>query len=283
MRWNLDVFRKRVSAGWSIRTVTEYRFNLGGKVGVGSIPDCCGNLLDSVDTLRRCFPVSEVLREHCQGPNGGELILSLGDWNDSGLDAYEKPHFQALIDYVLDDVQKGYCKMQEVQSGLSNHVCRSASISRGIDRDQRSVDVVVATEDPVLAMRQGILMPEVILVSGVSFARPELPLLKDHVKSSSAIIGTVRDLRIDKAARVVRGRVYFSPTGEHQWQNTLAGHGLDVSIGASVEDQIVLRRGEQQTIEGKRFEGPMAIVTQCTMYELSVVHLGADSRAKMLV
>lgn len=167
---------------------------------------------------------------------------------------------------------------------------RSAMIARAenggpstIDEKTRSVDIVLATEEPALVYDydRGRIR-EVLLMSGAQIpASGQLVLLNAHSRYDlSDIIGSARNVRT--AGREMVGRAFYSeaPEAESPWLKTKEGHLTDYSVGYTIQDAVWIPEGQTATIEGRTFEGPLQVATKWTPKEISAVPIGADQNAK---
>lgn len=168
-------------------------------------------------------------------------------------------------------------------------LCRSAVIRAdapsSINDKTRSVEVVLATETPVLVYDwdRGPIS-EILLMKGAELPENrQLVMLDAHSRYETAdIIGSVRDIKIE--GDVMTGRAYFSsaPEAESSWIKTKEGHLTDFSVGYRFDDNNSVWIPENQTaiVEGKSYAGPVRVTTKWTPRELSAVPVGADKNAK---
>lgn len=153
------------------------------------------------------------------------------------------------------------------------------------DREQRSVDVVVATENPVerYDSERGIVVREVLSMDGIEWRNPnrQLPIVDSHDRSTVAnILGSVRNLRVEGDELV--GNAYFASDPESQtaFRKLMEGHITDFSITASPRSVAFVERGKQYTTRrGDVVDGPADIVTRWMPTDASLVATGADSRS----
>jgi len=166
---------------------------------------------------------------------------------------------------------------------------RSAPIARRsegpatLDEENRSVEVIMSTEDPALVWdwERG-LVNEVLLMSGAQLPESrQLVLLDAHSRYETAnIIGSAREVRIENDAMIGRAIYSTAPEAESPWIKTREGHLTDYSIGYRVDESIWVPEGQTTSIEGRIFQGPVKVVTKWTPRELSAVPIGADQNAK---
>jgi hypothetical protein len=163
---------------------------------------------------------------------------------------------------------------------------RKISIGSGvgpktIDEEKRSVSVIAATESRVKIYDwdRGPI-DEILLMSGMQVPENnQLPLLDAHNRWGTAdIIGSLRDIKIGK--KDMRGTAVFSSLAEDQWTKVREGHLTDFSIGYVVNEAQYADEGESIVIDGRTFKGPVKVVTNTSVKELSSVPVGADDKAK---
>jgi hypothetical protein len=153
-----------------------------------------------------------------------------------------------------------------------------------IDTEKRTVEVVAATENPVRVMDydRWEQVDEILLMSGVRLpSTRQVPLLDSHSRwSSSDVIGSARELRI--AGNELICRAHFSTVGSASdiFTKVAEGHLTDFSIGYRINKSIWIPEGQTQKIGGKSFTGPVKLVTDWTVKELSTTPIGADEAAK---
>lgn len=153
-----------------------------------------------------------------------------------------------------------------------------------LDETTRSIEVVGATENPVpmYDWQRGEMVPEVLLMSGCQMPETrQMPLLDNHDRySSSAVIGSYRDMRVEKDKLLGRG--YFStvPEVEGIYTRVKEGHLTDFSAGYKVLESQFIPAGQKQVINGRSFDGPMKVITKWAPKEMSICPIGADAQAK---
>lgn len=159
----------------------------------------------------------------------------------------------------------------------------AAGIPATLNADERSVEVLAATEQPtrVFDWDRGVI-DEVLLMSGLELpASRQVPLLDTHSRySTSAVIGSFRGMAVDGSGLV--GRAMFSSVEEASgpWTKVAEGHLTDFSVGYRVIEAVWVEAGKSETIGGRSFSGPVKVVTRWKVKELSVCPIGADEMAK---
>lgn len=153
-----------------------------------------------------------------------------------------------------------------------------------INAENRSVEVIGATEDPVEVFdyERYAIVPEILLMSGCEIPDTrQVPLLDTHMRyESKDVLGSYRDMKIE--GDKLLGRSYFSnsPETEGTWIRVQEGHLTDFSVGYRVKESIWIPENEKQSVSGREFKGPLRVVTRWTPKELSICPIGADQRAK---
>ena len=169
-------------------------------------------------------------------------------------------------------------KNQEVGNYRSVHLRAST-----VNEDSRSVEVVLATEAPVLEFdfEQMRAVPHVLLMSGLDMpSNRQVPLLESHQRfSTESQLGSIRDLQVAEGELV--GRAFFSKVAEDEWTKVREGHITDVSIGYRALEIARIRDGVTERINGEEYTGPVNVITKSRVFEGSAVPVGADELAKM--
>jgi len=153
-----------------------------------------------------------------------------------------------------------------------------------LDVDTRSLDVTCASEKRVRVFdwERWETIEEVLLMSGCKLPESrQVPLLDSHRRyDTSSVIGSCRNLRVDGAVLV--GRAFFADDrgAESAWNKTRDGHITDFSIGYVIDAATWVPEGQTVVIDGRSFTGPVRVVTEWTVRELSVCPIGADETAK---
>ena len=153
-----------------------------------------------------------------------------------------------------------------------------------LDEGQRSVEVVAATEQPVAVFdpQRWEVVDEVLLMSGLSPLPEQVPLLDAHFRgSTSAILGSARGFRVQGSELLASAVLAETPSGEQALALVRGNHLTDVSVGYQVDSSQWVEPGRTVTIEGRQFSGPLKVVTNWRLKELSLCPIGADEAAKI--
>lgn len=149
-----------------------------------------------------------------------------------------------------------------------------------LDAKAGTVEAVLSTETPVYG--------EILLASGVRFpSSGQVPLLDAHNRFSvKDQIGSVRDIRIEGDSVVGTLNIDVeSETGKAALRMIADGHLTDVSVGYRYRSEAVSVVASGQSIivddTGKTIAGPAEIVREWTLFEASLVPVGADPNAKI--
>jgi hypothetical protein len=168
----------------------------------------------------------------------------------------------------------------------SELVTRSLSVrSNTIDEKARSIEVVLATDNPVRVYDWNLgSIDEVLRMDGVELPE-QLPMLADHeAYSIEAVRGSIRNLRIDGGLLI--GRAFFADDtdSERAWQKVRGGHLTDLSVGYEPRERTVIERGQTALVGGKSYtanQRSLAITTRWVPKEGSLVPIGADAASKV--
>lgn len=159
-----------------------------------------------------------------------------------------------------------------------------------VNEDQRSIEAVIATENPVAIYDWGrdAYVDEVLVISGVQLpAGRQMPFVDTHDTSSvKNQLGSTREMRIENGRLV--GRNYFveSDLAEHAWRLAKGGHATDNSIRYqyTADDYETIDPGQRRRIGSRMFtaakERAKRVVTRWAVKENSLCPIGADKDAK---
>lgn len=154
-----------------------------------------------------------------------------------------------------------------------------------LDEATRSVGVIAATEAPafVFDWERWDVVEEVLLMKGCRLpASGRAPLLDSHSRFSvGSVLGSFREMSV--AGGELPGRCFFSSAAdvEPSWQKVREGHVTDVSIGYEINAYVWIEDGKTAVVEGRKFKGPLRVVTDWSLKELSLCPIGADENAKV--
>lgn len=151
-------------------------------------------------------------------------------------------------------------------------------------KPDNSLRLVLASENPVRVWdyEEWEIVDEVLRMDGLQF-NGQVPLLNSHNRMEArSVVGSIRNLEV--SGDRLEGTAYFASNDEAQQIRQLydEGHLTDFSIGFQADEVIKVKRGETTTIGGRKYAGPIRIVTKATVKEGSAVAIGADDQAKAL-
>ena len=179
-------------------------------------------------------------------------------------------------------------KVLNVNPGITRRAAQIRLSSEGVpsslDTENRSVQVVAATEEPAWVFNPDTwrMEREVLLMSGMREDGPsQIPLLDAHDRwSTNSVIGSARDFKVE--GEQLLARTYFSSVdaAEEVFTKVREGHLTDVSIGYTVHAHVRVKDGETTEVAGREFEGPVLVAVDWSRKELSWCPIGADENAK---
>lgn len=155
-----------------------------------------------------------------------------------------------------------------------------------IDVDNRSVEVIGATEEPVRVFdyERWEFIDEILLMSGCEIPdNGQVVLLDSHWRvNTQGVVGSYREMRVE--GKTLAGRAYYSKAdklAEMAYEKMREGHLTDYSIGYITLAAVWIPDGESAMVDGRTFEGPVKVVTKWVTRELSTCPIGADEMAKV--
>lgn len=171
---------------------------------------------------------------------------------------------------------------KKTQKEMSYRAASAPRTPSTLNRETRSLEFVVTTEAPVKMYdwEAGGYVNEVLLAVGMVSPR-QVPLLDTHSRySTAAVLGSVRDLRVED--NQIIGRAFFSSVTEAEEAFTKyeEGHLTDFSAGYLISDVTRVKKGETAEIAGRTWKGPVNVVTSWRLKEASCCPIGADAKAK---
>lgn len=156
-------------------------------------------------------------------------------------------------------------------------------VPASINESLRSVDAVIATENPVREYDPEAeeVVVRTLLMSGVEIPPSrQIPLLDHHNRASVGDqLGSIRNLRIEGGNLV--GTLVFAASAEDVWNKVKDGHITDVSAGFRVGQEVFIKAGETKQLGGRSFTGPQYVATKWRPFEGSLTPVGADQAAKL--
>lgn len=150
-----------------------------------------------------------------------------------------------------------------------------------LDEKTRSIEVVAATETPstVYDPARYEVVEEVLVMSGAQF--PEsAPLTVEHERNAAAVIGSLREIKLENGEMV--GRVYFSKSSDAEpfFIKVSERHLDSFSVTYSDRESVWIDEGATANINGRTYTGPLLVTTKWKLRSLGLVIYGADEKAK---
>jgi hypothetical protein len=153
-----------------------------------------------------------------------------------------------------------------------------------LDIENRSVEAIGATENPVMERDYDTyeVYPTVLLMSGCRIPPSgQLPLLDSHSRySTSTVIGSYRDMRVEGDKLIGRAVYSTAPESESPWLKTMEGHLTDYSVARKDVQATIIPAGQAGIVAGRTWQGPVKVVTDWIPKEMSACPIGADENAK---
>lgn len=162
-----------------------------------------------------------------------------------------------------------------------------------INESQRSIDAVLATENPVTVYdwnsRQTV--DEVLVMKGCEIPS-RIHLLDNHQRwSNDDVFGSISDIRVEGSTLVCR--LNFADMAgfedddqarriERAWTKVKQRHLREVSVGYRVLDYVTIPTGESQVVAGRKYTAgnrPLRIATKWLPREGSLTPVAADAAA----
>lgn len=152
-----------------------------------------------------------------------------------------------------------------------------------VNEEARTVEAVISSDAPVpmYDWQRGATIPEVLLPSGMRIARGDsVPLLDAHDRYSvDRVLGSVRGIKANGSE--VTGTLHFAESASGAWGLVRGKHVTDVSVGYEALKRTYIDKGTTATVAGREFTGPVNVVTQWRLREVSLTPIGADENAKL--
>ncbi len=128
------------------------------------------------------------------------------------------------------------------------------------------------------AMKPSAFADDVVIdLAGIQ-ARASVPLLADHRNQLESVLGSGRPT-IDRSKSEVRleGTIAGETlAGAHLLKLAAAGVAVQASVGGAVLRSEFVAAGAQAQVNGKTFSGPLRVVREFQLREVSIVPAGAD-------
>ncbi|MBI1374070.1 MAG: hypothetical protein GC159_15225, partial [Phycisphaera sp.] len=120
--------------------------------------------------------------------------------------------------------------------------------------------------------------PVVVDLEGLAIDRQDIPVRLDHNPRQG--VGHTQRVAIENGAVVAEGLVSRDTSWARDVSKSAAnGFPWQASIGASVIDAEFVPNGQQVTVNGRTFNGPLHVVRRALLKEISFVDSGADTNS----
>ena len=150
-----------------------------------------------------------------------------------------------------------------------------------IREDDKSVEFVLATDNPALMYKSGLgYVNESLVAKGAVYPRESVPILNCHDRYSiDKILGSVRDLKTEGEKLI--GRLFFADTeeGSKAFELVKSGHLATGSVGYYRIKSIWIEENQSTEFNGKTYNGPLLLTTEWGLDEFSLVPVPADEGA----
>ena len=124
--------------------------------------------------------------------------------------------------------------------------------------------------------------PVVVDLAGLSIPTQSRPIRFGHDMASG--VGHTDQIRIDGGKLLATGVVSRdTPAAKEIVVSARNGFPWQASIGASVDEFHFVKDGQEATVNGRQFSGPVNVVRKATLGEISFVDSGADGQTSALV
>ncbi|HAI14061.1 MAG TPA: hypothetical protein DCM28_20315, partial [Phycisphaerales bacterium] len=123
---------------------------------------------------------------------------------------------------------------------------------------------------------EGFPHPVVVDLEGLAIDRQDIPVRLDH--QSRQGVGHTQRVAVENGSLIAEGLV----SRDTSWARDVIRSGQNgfpwqASIGAAVIDAQFIPNGQNVTVNGRTFDGPIHVVRKATLKEISFVDNGADS------
>lgn len=166
-------------------------------------------------------------------------------------------------------------------SDSSAALCLSADLTihaaAAESTQSRRFDMIAYTGAPMKI--RGYRSPVVVDLAGLNVPSQNRPILLDHTSDVDSIAGQSDSISVVDGKLRVAGEIL---AGTQRIDNVLSlasrGFRWQASIGANPERVEELRAGDTALVNGSEVRGPLTVVRQATLREISIVAMGADDR-----
>jgi len=113
--------------------------------------------------------------------------------------------------------------------------------------------------------------PIVIDLEGIEFS-DRIPILLEHKREN--LVGMVRETKVADTL-TLRGEIFDTPAG----QTVVNGKDVEYQASVGIIPDVITQYSDEQSVEvnGRTFEGPVTVIEECRLEEISCVLWGRDS------
>ncbi|MCP4712483.1 MAG: hypothetical protein GY869_27990 [Planctomycetes bacterium] len=180
--------------------------------------------------------------------------------------------------------------LQNIQTRNSDRHCRELTCRayrfQTIDEKNRTVDAVIATDDPVMVfdMKRWEPILESLSMDGVKHPK-RVPFLDSHDQGSTeTVMGSTSNFRIEGGKLLATNTFSSVARADELWTKIREGHVTDNSIGYRVTKYEDIEPGKSADVNGRSYTAPdnmpLRVSTDWEIKENSAVPIGADAMAK---
>jgi hypothetical protein len=125
--------------------------------------------------------------------------------------------------------------------------------------------------------------PVVIDIEGADAYLP-VPALADHTNKCSSSLGQHSAVSLSNNTITSSGYIYprYSALAANIYNTAKQGQRWQMSIAGPIRSIEEVKEGEQVTVNGQTFTGPIYIVRRMTLREITVVPVGADVNTELI-
>ncbi len=125
--------------------------------------------------------------------------------------------------------------------------------------------------------------PVVVDLAGVTFRDDSIPILRDH--NDTRVVGHAENVQIDPSKGITAQGI-ISGGGEDATEVLTAsksGFPWKMSMGSRILKRQNIPRGSTVNVNGRTFHGPIGVIRESEVYELSVVALAAETETSVQI
>ena len=167
-----------------------------------------------------------------------------------------------------------------------NLVCRKFAIRNStLDEEAQTVDAVISTDDAVYVYHPGRGVIREVITRGAFDPLPnQIPLFEEHAAGVSFQLGSARNLRVEGSELVAT--IHYDPDHSDRaaraWSLARKGHAVHYSIGYMPREMSLVRKGEEEEIDGQKYRADdhdTWLTTRAELREVSLTGIPANKNA----